>query len=43
LVIVIAFGVECCDVGGHERAADGGWFGESSLSNKLDFCYLQLG
>src|SRR4028119_189593 len=28
---------------GHERAADSGRFGESSLSNKLDFCYLRPG
>ena len=30
-------------LGGHERAADSGWLGESSLSNKLDFCYLRRG
>ncbi|MEG3863797.1 hypothetical protein [Microcoleus sp. herbarium12] len=40
---MIVFRVEFCYVGGHERAADGGWFGESSLSNKLDLCYLRQG
>ncbi|MEG4606050.1 hypothetical protein QUA86_12730 [Microcoleus sp. F6_B6] len=39
--MVIVFGVWCYYVGGHEIAADSGRFGESSLSNKLDFCYLR--
>jgi len=38
--MVIVFGVGCY-LSGHERAADSGRLGESSLSNKLDFCYLR--